>query len=122
METTLNRIAKLAAAIAILAAPAVALAQHDHSQHDMSGMTEADKALMDAHMKMMKDMEMKPTGDPDRDFVTMMIPHHQGAVDMAKIQLKYGKDPELRKLAEEIVASQEREISQMESWRKRNAE
>jgi uncharacterized protein (DUF305 family) len=74
---------------------------------------------MDAHMKMMKDMEMTTTGDPDRDFVTMMIPHHQGAVDMAKVQLRYGKDPELRALAEKIIADQEKELAEMRAWQER---
>ena len=50
------------------------------------------------------------TGDPDHDFAAMMIPHHQGAVDMAKAELIYGKDPVLRRLAQEIVVTQEQEI------------
>jgi uncharacterized protein (DUF305 family) len=59
------------------------------------------------------------TGDPDRDFVAMMIPHHQGAVDMAKTELQYGKDPALRKLARTIVAAQQKEIAQMTRWQTR---
>jgi uncharacterized protein (DUF305 family) len=60
--------------------------------------------------KMMADMTVKPTGDVDRDFVAMMVPHHQGAVDMAKAELKYGHNEQLRRLAQEIVANQQREI------------
>ena len=56
------------------------------------------------------------TGDPDRDFVTSMIPHHQGAVDMARALLLHGKDPALRRLAEGIVADQQTEIELMERW------
>lgn len=75
-----------------------------------------EKAMMDAHKKMMDHMAMKPSGDPDKDFVMMMIPHHQGAVDMAEIELKYGKDPELKKMAQEIIDAQNREIEAFKKW------
>ncbi len=117
----MNTISRLTVVAALTALPAVAFAQHDHSNGPdrAANMTEADKAMMEAHMKMMKNMDMKPTGDPDKDFVTMMIPHHQSAVDMARVQLTYGKDPELRALAEKIIADQEKEIAQMQAWRER---
>jgi Domain of unknown function (DUF305) len=63
--------------------------------------------------KMMADMTVKPTGDVDRDFVAMMVPHHQGAVDMAKAELRYGHNDQLRRLAQEIVTTQQQEISVM---------
>jgi hypothetical protein len=63
--------------------------------------------------KMMADMTIKPTGDVDRDFVAMMVPHHQGAVDMAKAELKYGHNEQLRRLAQEIVVTQLQEIPAM---------
>src|SRR6266478_1123059 len=63
--------------------------------------------------KMMADMTVKPTGDVDRDFVAMMVPHHQGAVDMAKAELKYGHNEQLRRLAQEIVVTQQQEITVM---------
>jgi uncharacterized protein (DUF305 family) len=56
------------------------------------------------------------TGDADRDFVTMMIPHHQGAVEMARTELAFGKDPALRHLATLIVIAQRREIALMRRW------
>ena len=63
--------------------------------------------------RMMADMTIKPTGDVDRDFVAMMVPHHQGAVDMAKAELKYGRNEQLRRLAQGIVATQQQEIAVM---------
>jgi uncharacterized protein (DUF305 family) len=63
--------------------------------------------------QMMADMTIKPTGDVDRDFVAMMIPHHQGAIDMAKAELKYGHNEQLRRLAQEIVVTQQQEIPVM---------
>jgi hypothetical protein len=63
--------------------------------------------------KMTADMTIKRTGDVDRDFVAMMVPHHQGAADMANAELKYGHNEQLRRLAQEIVTSQEQEITAM---------
>jgi uncharacterized protein (DUF305 family) len=76
--------------------------------------TTENKAAMDKMMGQMD--ETTYTGQADRDFVSGMLPHHQGAVDMAKVELKYGKDPQLRKLAQNIIDSQEREIALMEKW------
>jgi hypothetical protein len=66
-----------------------------------------------AMRRMMTDMTVKPTGDVDRDFVAMMVPHHQGAVEMAKAELKYGHNELLRRLAKVIIANQQREITVM---------
>jgi hypothetical protein len=63
--------------------------------------------------KMMSDMAVKPTGDIDRDFVAMMVPHHTGAIDMAKAQLRYGKNEQLRRIAQEIIAEQLQKIAAM---------
>ena len=66
---------------------------------------------------MHKGMHSAPyTGNPDRDFVTMMIPHHQGAIDMAKAILFYGKDEQLKRLAQEIIADQQNEVQLMQLW------
>ncbi|WP_416424846.1 DUF305 domain-containing protein [Pseudomonas sp. App30] len=75
-------------------------AEYQHAAHGMSA-----------------DMNMNATSDnPDVLFVQGMLPHHQGAVDMAKTELKYGKDPEIRKLAEGIIKAQDAEIAQMKAW------
>jgi Domain of unknown function (DUF305) len=63
--------------------------------------------------KMMPDMTIKPTGDADRDFIAMMVPHHEGAIEMAKAELKYGHNAQLRRLAEKIVKDQQQEIAVM---------
>jgi hypothetical protein len=62
---------------------------------------------------MMADMNVKPTGDVDFDFSAMMIPHHQGAIDMALAELRYGKNEQLRRIAQEIVVEQQQEIIAM---------
>lgn len=80
----------------------------------------ADKAFAASNDAMMKGMGVTPSGDPDRDFVAMMLPHHRGAVAMAKVELRYGRDPELRKLAAAIVKAQAVEIARMQAWQKKN--
>ncbi len=79
---------------------------------------------MDVSMKKMDhDMSAVPmTGVVDHDFAAMMIPHHQGAIDMAKGELKYGKDPAMRRLAEEIIVDQQSEIEVMNLWIKKHAQ
>jgi uncharacterized protein (DUF305 family) len=75
-----------------------------------------DEALAASMQDMMKAMHVKPTGNPDKDFVLMMTPHHQGAVDMAKVELQFGTDPEMRELAQHIIAGQEKDIAQLKDW------
>ena len=76
---------------------------------EQSFLNENDAAMT----KMMNDMAVKPTGDIDRDFVAMMTPHHQGAIDMAVIELRYGKNEQLRRIAQEIIVDQMQEIAAM---------
>jgi uncharacterized protein (DUF305 family) len=66
-----------------------------------------------AMTKMMAAMEIEPTGDVDRDFVAMMAPHHQGAIDMAQAVLRYGRNEQIRRLAQEIIVTQQQEIAVM---------
>ena len=116
------RFAVIAAAAGLIAT--AALAQHaghgSHSGHTTAKPAATDsaatKAFRAANDKMHKEMDIAFSGDADADFARGMIPHHQGAVDMAKIVLQYGKDPEIRKLAEEVVRTQETEIKFMREW------
>ncbi|MER8702410.1 DUF305 domain-containing protein [Mesorhizobium sp. M1273] len=95
-------------------------AQAEEMKHDMGAMgaqspsTEGYKAAMD---KMHTDMmALEYSGNADVDFARGMIPHHQAAIDMAKVELANGKDPEIRKLAEAVIAAQQAEIKQMQDW------
>ena len=63
--------------------------------------------------RMMAGMAVKPTGDIDADFAAMMIPHHQGAIEMALAELRYGKNEQLRRIAQEIIVEQQQEIAAM---------
>jgi uncharacterized protein (DUF305 family) len=78
---------------------------------------------MNTSMKRMdRDMAAAPmNGNVDHDFATMMLPHHQGAIDMAKAELSYGKDPVMRRLAEEIIVDQQSEIDAMQLWLDKHA-
>lgn len=107
-------------------APAAAPAQGGHGGHAGHGAaasakdTPATAAYRAANDRMHREMDIAFTGNADADFARGMIPHHQGAVEMARVVLEHGKDPELRKLAQEIIASQEKEIAFMRAWLKRN--
>ena len=76
----------------------------------------AMQAYVEAMARMHRDMAVSVSGDPDADFARMMIPHHQGAIDMAQVELRYGKDPAIRKLAEDVVRAQEAEIATLRQW------
>ena len=98
----------------------IALAQsHHHDDANSGRINFADSTFASQMMQAMDRMNSgmaatRPTGDPDRDFAAMMIPHHQGAIDMAKVELIYGRDPVLRRLAQGIIVEQQQEIELMQ--------
>ncbi|MFM0200806.1 DUF305 domain-containing protein [Paraburkholderia fungorum] len=109
-------------AFAVAAAPVYAQQSASMPGMDMSasadaGSSASTQAFKDVDEKMMQDMESPAyTGDADKDFVAHMIPHHRGAVEMAQVELKYGKDPELKRLARNIIQAQHEEIAFMQRW------
>jgi len=118
--------ALLAAFLSAAAFPALAQMDHGKMNHGKTGQSDtkaapSTKAFKAAGAKMHKDMDIKYTGNTDVDFMRGMIPHHQAAIDMARIELQYGKDAETRKLAEEIIKAQEGEIASMKAWLAKHA-
>ena len=97
-------------------APAPGHSQHAAPVGAQGELTEASKAYEEAMQKMHKDMSVPYSGDVDLDFVRGMMPHHQGAIDQAKVLLKYSKNLRLRRLAGGIIAAQRREINFMKHW------
>jgi uncharacterized protein (DUF305 family) len=112
------------ALLALFPLAGAAFAQ-DHSAHGGAAMPGADPAFeaqMKAHETMTKDMgAITPSGNPDVDFVRMMIPHHEGAIAMAEVELKYGKDESRKALAHQIIEAQTKEIAEMKDWLAKNA-
>jgi uncharacterized protein (DUF305 family) len=139
----MKTITKSITALALTAVAGVAYAQTSHQGHGSAPASGAmpmghmDPAAMQkmmpspndpastkdfkaADMQMMHNMSVPYTGNADVDFRTHMIPHHQGAVEMAKVALKHAKDPETKRMAQKIIDDQEKEIAEMQDWLKKN--
>lgn len=80
----------------------------------------ASRAYMQSMQKMNRDMHRPMTGDADQDFARMMATHHQGAIDMARVELQYGKDPDLKAMAQKVIDDQTKEIQQLQDWMKQH--
>lgn len=126
----MNKLTPLFLAGAAVIAAGLAVAQNQTAGgppapgHDMAAMTApatdpaspSTRAFLRANARMHADMTIKFTGDADVDFMRGMIPHHQGAVEMARTVLEHGQDPEVRRLAQDVIRAQMAEIGIMERW------
>ena len=126
--TSLKRTLSISAIVLAIGVPAaVAQMQGMDMQKMMQMMTPSPndppstKDFKQAHMNMMKDMHMEFTGNADVDFAKSMIKHHEGGIEMAKILLKHGKDPEMRKKAEKLIKDQDQENKEFQAWLKNHA-
>jgi len=115
-QSSARRLA-VALALAVAFALPVAVTAHDPRHAAATPQSAPETAFLAATSvamaKMMRDMEGKPTGDIDRDFVAMMVPHHQGAIEMAMALLKHTGNAQLQRLAQEIIVTQQQEIAAM---------
>jgi len=118
----MNRFAFLLAAT-LIAGPAAAQTSHQGHGTPAPAAQEAasTRDFRAANDRMHMDMAIAFTGNADRDFAAGMIPHHQGAIDMATVVLRYGTDPEMRALAQSVIQAQTAEIAQLRAFLARTA-
>jgi uncharacterized protein (DUF305 family) len=121
--TFLRKTLAIAAVVSAIGVPAaIAQMQGVDMQKMMQMMTPAPndapstKDFKQAHMDMMKNMNVQFSGDADVDFARSMIPHHQGAIDMAKLEIKHGRDEAMRKMAEKMIKDQEKEQKDLQAF------
>ena len=118
----------LVLAAALTALPTLTLAQGTHGGHSgpstpaqtaQTPNAPSTQGYRQANETMHRNMDIAFSGNSDVDFVRSMIPHHQGAIDMAKVALQHAKDEQIRKWATDVIREQEREIAEMQSWLKK---
>jgi uncharacterized protein (DUF305 family) len=104
--------------LAVVALAALPVVAQEHGGHGAARGVEASssEAYREVNARMHQDMDVELTGNADVDFARTMIPHHQGAIDMARVQLEHGDDPELAELARAIIAAQEEEVAFLRAW------
>jgi uncharacterized protein (DUF305 family) len=114
---------RLAIVLVLLCVLATQGQQGFHKHASNKSDVDPDWSELNASMEKMHQAmaSVKPSGDSDIDFVRLMLPHHQAAIDMAKTQLVYGTDPQMRRLAQEIITDQQSEIELMRLWLKQRA-
>ena len=118
-----STVVKVSAAIA-LALPVSLYAADKTSEHDhdVTKKSAGSGPSMEMHQSMMRGMKgmqgMKPTGDMDRDFASLMRHHHEQGVRMAEYEIKHGKDAKMREMAQKIMESQKKEIAEFDEWLK----
>jgi hypothetical protein len=121
----IKHVLAITAVVLTLGAPALAQMKGMDMQKMMEMMTpksddpQSTKDFKQLHMDMMRNMNMDFSGNPDADFARSMMKHHQGGIDMAKIQLKHGKDPEMRKMAEKLIKEQGDDHKKFDAWLKK---
>ena len=109
-------LANLLAALVAWSFAASTIVQGDTDAHQPNTEPEWSELIASMDKMHMAMSAVKPTGDSDLDFVTLMLPHHQAAIDMAKAELLHGRDPQIRRLAQEIITDQQSEIELMQRW------
>jgi uncharacterized protein (DUF305 family) len=117
MKTAIKLFVALAVFSFTAASVERATAHNDQNRRDDPNWSELVASMEKMHMAM---GSVPRSGNSDIDFVRLMIPHHQAAIDMAKTQLLYGKDPQMRRLAQEIITDQQLEIELMQRWLKQH--
>ena len=105
--------------VAMTRVPSYSQYSHGASQptSDLRAWSDLQRSTLAMHGAM---SSMQSTGNDDEDFVRLMLPHHQAALDMARVELMHGQDPQMRRLAQEIIADQESEIELMQLWLRQN--